>query len=237
MKIGATTKIAAAATPLAFDTEFWGLPVARANRLDGLTEWARESTAGLVWLLAEAPEEVQRAEASGFRFTDIRVELRRRTGLLYPASFVRAARPEDTETLAAIARVSHRVTRFYADPQLPDDRCDDLYETWIRQSLDGWADTVLVVEDEGRPAGYVTVHVDGETSSIGLIAVAEPARNRGYGGALVRAAVGHGLKRGATDMSVVTQGRNIAAQRLFQSCGFRTSATAVWLHSWMYRDA
>jgi hypothetical protein len=38
-------------------------------------------------------------------------------------------------------------------------RCDDLYEGWLRNSVDGWAQAVLVLGS--APLGYVTVHVDG----------------------------------------------------------------------------
>ena len=38
---------------------------------------------------------------------------------------------------------------------------------------------------------------------------------------------------GAPDnRSVVTQGRNVAAQRLYQSAGFRTAAVQLWHHCW-----
>ena len=230
-----TTKTTAEQRPeiLAWDSEFWNMKVARAYGVDGLSEWALENTVGLVALLIDSdrPDEAQKAEADGFRLTAVRVTLS--TVLPNPLAYsppswkARGARPDEFGRLAAIARTAHRITRFYADPTLDDERCDDLYQRWLEQSLSGWAHAVFVV---GETEGYVTVHIDGESSSIGLIAVAEESRRKGFGRDLVRQALfwAHGC--GATEMTVVTQGRNVAAQRVFQACGFRTTNTSLWYH-------
>lgn len=230
VKMSITTDTTAQKRPeiLAWDSEFWNMRIARAYGIDGLSEWAVENTVGLVCLLIDAdrPDEAQKAEEAGFRLTDVRVTLARETSQEEPFS-VRMPTEIETNQMVAIARYAHRITRFYADPTLDDDRCDDLYENWMRQSLNGWADAVFVA---GETEGYVTVHLDGSSSSIGLIAVADEARRKGLGEKLVRGAVAYAATRGATEMTVVTQGRNIAAQRLFQACGFRTTNTSLWYH-------
>jgi hypothetical protein len=38
--------------------------------------------------------------------------------------------------------------------------------------------------------------------------------------------------RGASVLTVATQARNIAAQRLYQRAGFLTSSVRVWYHRW-----
>lgn len=232
MKVVATTSSTASGKPeiLAWDTEFFGVKIARAFGPDDLTEWAVENTVGLMCLLIDTdrPDEIQAAEERGYRTMDIRVTLSRPTAPM--AGRVRMHRPEDIERLVEIARYSHRITRFYADPTFDNDRCDDLYESWIRQSCSGWADRVLVNILNGEAAGYITVHLNRDESSIGLIAVSKEARNRGFGKELVQGAIDFAHANGATEMTVVTQGRNIDAQRLFQSCGFRTTKTEVWLH-------
>lgn len=209
---------------LDFDSEFFDLNVVR---VDFPTEHVPADTDVVCCLVdADNIDAVHRAENAGFRMMDVRVTLER---TLSPfGSSARMFRDTEVDTLVRIARSAHRITRFYADPSFPDARCDDLYESWIRQSCDGWADRVLVV---GEPSGYITVHLDDDTtSSIGLIAVADEARELGHGAALVQGAIDFAYSRGRDRMTVVTQGRNLDAQRLFQSCGFRTSKTELWFH-------
>jgi ribosomal protein S18 acetylase RimI-like enzyme len=38
---------------------------------------------------------------------------------------------------------------------------------------------------------------------------------------------------GVQRVSVVTQGRNVAAQKLYQSCGFTTCSVQLWYHWWL----
>lgn len=219
---------------LPWDSEFWGLVVGRAAEPFDTDRWDVGKT-GLVYLLvdADSPEEAQAAEKRGFRLMDLRVTLDRPTAPF--ATPVRRHHPADVDSLARIARVSHRNTRFYADPELDDTRCDDLYEMWLRLSCADWADLVLVHEHEGQPTGYVTLHLDGDTASIGLIAVDERRRRTGQGQALVLGAVDFAHSRGLLRVSVVTQGRNVRAQRLFQACGFRTAGTELWFHKHVAR--
>jgi dTDP-4-amino-4,6-dideoxy-D-galactose acyltransferase len=65
--------------------------------------------------------------------------------------------------------------------------------------------------------------------------MAEDARGGGLGRELVRAALTRIAESGAREASVVTQGANVAAQRLFQACGFRTASTKLWFHRWYGR--
>jgi ribosomal protein S18 acetylase RimI-like enzyme len=195
--------------------------------------WAREHGVACLYFLArDELGAAAEAQAAGFRLVDVRVELDRVPEPL-DASTLRPATAEDLPALRGIARTNHRVTRFYADPRFPDDRCDDLYELWIERSVEGWADVVLVADVDGRPVGYVSCHADGDAGSIGLVGVAEEARGRGIGRALVAGAVSWCHDRGVGRISVVAQGRNAAAIRLYEGAGFRTADVGLWFHRWL----
>jgi dTDP-4-amino-4,6-dideoxy-D-galactose acyltransferase len=198
-------------------------------------DWSAENAVGCMYFLADADDApaAHIAEDAGFRLMDIRIELRR-PAAAEVVDHVRPARESDRESLREIARSSHRITRFYADPAFPDDRCDALYDTWIAQSLDGWAEQVLVAEVDGSPAGYVSCHLDPDArrGSIGLIAVDERRRGAGIGVSLARAAVDWCAAHGAETTSVVTQARNTQALRTFERAGFVVEEVGLWFHKW-----
>ncbi|MDQ3823745.1 MAG: hypothetical protein M3321_10965, partial [Actinomycetota bacterium] len=112
--------------------------------MSAVDAWAREHRFACVYYLApDEPGLAVDVEEAGFRLVDVRVELGRASAGA-ERSTLRPARAADEPTLRRLARANHRITRFYADPNFPDARCDDLYETWIARSLEGWADAVLV---------------------------------------------------------------------------------------------
>jgi dTDP-4-amino-4,6-dideoxy-D-galactose acyltransferase len=86
---------------------------------------------------------------------------------------------------------------------------------------------------EGKPAGYITCQlVNEQTGQIGLLGVDVTAQGRGGGRRLVTMALDWFAAKGVTRVIVVTQGRNIRAQRLYQKCGFMTASLQLWYHRW-----
>ncbi|HEV3075433.1 MAG TPA: GNAT family N-acetyltransferase [Thermoanaerobaculia bacterium] len=220
----------------------------RLNRetLAAIERWvAREAVECLYFLADPAdPETAPLAEESGFRLVDLRVTLERRLGGSGPESAagrdgrvpVRPATAADLPRLRRIAAASHRDSRFYHDRHFDRRRCDALYAGWIETSCADPAGVVLVAaaaDPAGPPAGYVTgtIGEDG-AGRIGLFAVAADARGRGVGGALIAAVLDWFAGRGADPVSVVTQGRNVRAQRLYQRFGMRTRSVELWFHRW-----
>lgn len=247
-----TSRAAAAAETcelLHWDTEHFGVRVARvrAHRLDpssvnAALAWAASREIACLYLLADSsdPETLRLAASRGFRFVDVRVTLGRRLDdappdPAPPAIILRPAVAEDEAALVALAAASHDDTRFYADGRFGRGAVDSLYRTWMRGSLNGrMADFVLVAEATGEPLGYITGRMSREKTvgSIELVGVSPPGRRVGVGRALVNAALTHFRRAGLSSTSVVTQGRNVAAQRLYQACGFRTELMQLWYHRW-----
>jgi len=178
------------------------------------------------------------AEEAGFHFADIRVTLERQLGEApHPAdtlpNSIRPSRPDDVPALRAIARVSHRDSRFYYDKHFSRERCEALYETWIEKSVNGYAEVVLVAELQDKPAGYISCHLSSSgAAQIGLFAVEQTAQGHGLGKQLVFEALRWFTQHGASYVTVVTQGRNSRAQRLYQKCGFVTRLVELWYHYW-----
>jgi len=218
---------------LEFDSEFWGFNVARTDTVE-VDGWARRNRISVAFLLIDADNiaRVHEAERRDWRLMDVRVTLEREPAEMMPEKTLIFPHAGYLGPLGDIARSAHRITRFYADPRFPDDRCDDLYEGWLRNHCAGGISRVLVAERERQPAGYCSVGVANGEAHIGLIAVREDLRGQGIGRDLVASAVNYANAEGARTMSVVTQGRNVPALRLFERCGFRIAKTELWFHRW-----
>jgi GNAT superfamily N-acetyltransferase len=96
------------------------------------------------------------------------------------------------------------------------------------------ADVVLTAADPGEeePLGMVTATAANDSATIGLIAVAEQKRGRGWGRRLMRAAHRWMRDRGAVSATVTTQLANHSACRLYESCGYHLHEVRHWYHFW-----
>jgi len=146
------------------------------------------------------------------------------------------ARAEDVPALQDIAADAHRDSRFYADPGFEDEQCSRLYRTWIEVSCQTYADIVWTGRDDQGACGYVTCHLEEGSGSIGLVGVAPRAQGQGLATRLLHRALRWCRDEGASGVEVVTQARNIPAQRLYQGAGFKLASRAVWYHRWARHD-
>jgi dTDP-4-amino-4,6-dideoxy-D-galactose acyltransferase len=231
---------------LDWDSQFFQCRIARLNRrrldrasLSHVLEWCKTYQIDCLYFLADS-DDVQTsrlAEGNNFLLTDVRMTFERPlTDSEFAASQVGIVRPalqEDIPTLRVIARSGHRETRFYFDGHFDRAKCDHLYEAWVENSFNGFASALLVAEVGGRPVGYVSCHLPtAQEAQIGIIGVAEGQQGTGIGTQLVRHFLAWATREGACRATVVTQGRNVRAQRLYQRRGFVTVSFQLWYHRW-----
>jgi undecaprenyl-phosphate 4-deoxy-4-formamido-L-arabinose transferase len=227
---------------LDWDSEFWGFPIARVlpERVDAATaeqveRWCEGHGVVCAYLLAGAGDAETAAAAEGVGFTpvDTRVTLERPGGPPAAESRpvdgleIRPAEARDEAALVGLARQAHTDTRFFFDPHFSSTRAAELYAAWVRRGLAEDPFRVFLAERDGSPVGYVLVKTD--PLEIDLIAVEQAARGDGIGSALVAEAIG--VSPNGT-VRVVTQARNVAALRLYESFGFRVVKTEAWYHRW-----
>jgi ribosomal protein S18 acetylase RimI-like enzyme len=235
---------------LDFDSKLFGVPIATMNPrttdgdgLDRAIAWCREHRIRCLYFLADARETglLKLVSERGFRFVDARLTLDRSVatdGTPRPSPggvpvLVRLAAAADLPALRDIAVASHVRSRFWVDERFDRRACARLYATWIEKSCEGWADAVWVAEHEGRAAGYLSCHRrEGDRGEIGLVGVAEIAKGRGLGRALVERGLAWFREAGCAKVSVVTQGANVPAQRLYQAAGFQSASVEFWHHLW-----
>ncbi len=237
---------------LPWDTQFFGCRIARVCN-DTLSEksalqiddWCRENRVRGLYFLARAddPITIQTAEQHGFGLTDIRVTLEDLMAdsqtlarpALPKAARLRPVQTDDLPGLQAMARTGHEETRFFSDSHFPRLRVAELYSTWITLEVQGRAQIVFVAASTtNQPVGYISCHL-GLTSregQIGLVGVSPEVRGQGIGKSLVQGAMDWYRNQGAQRVIVVTQGKNRAAQRLYQQCGFRSQDLQLWYHKW-----
>ena len=235
---------------LDWDTAFFGARIARVNAgrvapdaYPAILDWCAQDRVECLYLLADPNDSPtgRGAEENGFHLTDIRVTFERKLDdVAQPLrsmgeesySRIRLVQEGDIPALVAIARVSHTDSRFYHDPGFSRERCDELYGVWLDKSCRGGASAVFVAESNHLPVGYITCQVDGDTGSVGLIGLAAEARGAGLGAQLVQQALAWFGSENMRRVTVVTQGRNATAQRLYQRAGFLHQSIELWYHRW-----
>jgi len=227
---------------LPWDSEHFGIKIGRvtqpsADIIERAVKRAAVMGIDCLYLLADSndAETLRSAAAAGFRMVDIRVTLSGNVPGASDEGSIRVAAAEDVPRLSRLAMQSHRDSRFYADGRFSTVRCDALFAAWIERSCTdrSFADQVFVADVDGEPVGYVTCALKKEgLGEIGLIAVDQSHRSRGFGGALLRRAFGWFLAQGAFRVQVVTQGSNVKALRMYERAGFRVDTVQVWFHWW-----
>jgi ribosomal protein S18 acetylase RimI-like enzyme len=235
---------------LEWDSAFFGWRIARYERnclslrdLAVIDAWCAEARIDCLYFLADAGshESIIAAERAGFGLKDLRVTYEWRASVrargvdprVGDTVRVRAYAASDLPELVRIARTAHTDTRFFFDTRFDPARAASLYETWIEQACAGEADVVFVGEQGGRPAGYLSCHLEAPlTGRIGLAAVDRGQHGQGIGRAMIDHALRWFRERHVQEIDVITQGRNVAAHRFYQSAGFLTKTVECWYHKW-----
>ncbi|MFI9254206.1 GNAT family N-acetyltransferase [Streptomyces sp. NPDC053069] len=135
-----------------------------------------------------------------------------------PEPYIRIAVAADEEELAVLDRATW--STLHAVSPRPEPPYKPFFD---ERHLPG---DYLVAETEGRLVGYVRIARPTPLASnahvlqIQGLAVAEEARGRGLGRALIRAAVEEARGRGARRLSLRVLGHNAPARALYASEGF-----------------
>jgi ribosomal protein S18 acetylase RimI-like enzyme len=216
------------------------MPIGRVSSIDGealtaAVAQADQDDVRCLYLLCPVSDLLlmHAALSLGFLPYDVRVELScALTGERPGPDGVRGAEDGDEAPLLSLARDRMRDTRFWTDQRFPRERVRALYAEWLRRGLTTPPlRRTLVV---GAAEGFVTCRFDPEqgVGGIELIAVAEGRERGGMGDVLVKGANHAFAEAGLEEARVVTQAQNVAAQRLYQRNGYRTSRVDIWLHRW-----
>lgn len=227
---------------LPWDSDFFGYPVARLGSDDGAVLDARRLTEGI-------SSDVRLAYySSATPLNDVLIEgweismVDRKTTFVkdihstaLTADFIRPFDDDvlHEERLMQLAIQSGLYSRFNVDERIGKENFERMYSLWMQNSLRKQiAFEVLISETEGEVSGFVTLGEKNGRGDIGIIAVDIHFRGRGIGKALMLAAEHAFAGMGYSTAQVVTQGANIPAIKLYESCGYTVDTVEYYYHLW-----
>jgi len=230
---------------LDWDSKFFGVSVASIQRstidqkelLTVLKLCEKERVECLYFLTGfEDVSTIKILEKSGFFLVDVKMTLEinlKDINIKQPGHKTRISKESDIQVLKQIANNSYWETRFYFDNNFNKDKANELYQVWVENSCTGYADVVLVADEKEKPVGFISCHLRSDNKgSIGLVGVDQSMRGKGIGNDLLMASYRWFADQHIDTISVVTQARNIEAQRLYQSVGMKTRKVELWYHKW-----
>ena len=137
------------------------------------------------------------------------------------------------EKLLALAIESGIYSRFNVDKKIGRSKYEALYKAWINNSVNKKiAKEVLVYMENQIIAGFVTLGEKNSRADIGIISVDSDHRGKGIGKSLMLNAENWFANRNYIHIQVVTQGDNLAACRLYESCGYEIDRLEYLYHLW-----
>ena len=236
---------------LNWDSDFFGKRIAKVNAAritpeiySSINQWCLENQIDCLFFLADTSDSqsIRVAEDNKFRLVEVRITLElliknrdiSETKWMKPEVHIRPANSGDRDALVEISGNSYTNSRWYFDPCFEKEKCDAYYQTWISNSLDGYADYVLIAEKNGEVLGYLSGnhYQDNKPATYDLLAVHEKARGLGIGPALAFRGVDYHASMKAKKILAVTQGRNIVLSRLLMKVGFILKDVQIYYHKW-----
>jgi ribosomal protein S18 acetylase RimI-like enzyme len=149
-------------------------------------------------------------------------------------SIIRSAQPEDELELKHIAYHAFKIDRFHSDPSLDPKLADHYYEQWITNSMNGFADRVVVSELNNKAVGFTTCNFPkaNDPQKIGtlvLSAVSDESRGKGVYTSMIHEGV-RWLKDYANFVKVGTQIDNYPVQKTWMKMGFSLVSSQYVFH-------
>lgn len=185
-------------------------------------------------------EAVITAEKNGYSFVDIRLTFEKtlineKDSAMRQGFHVAKGTEKDISALIDIASDIYKDSRYYFDSNFNRKKVIEFYASWVEKAIKGtFDDYAYVLYDQEKPVGFCTIKEKRtRAAKIGLVGVSNLYAGEGLGETLINATLNKLKKeKKMGHVEVVTQGRNYAAQRLYQRCGFLTKTTELWYHKW-----
>ncbi len=170
-----------------------------------------------------------------FRFIDIRVLFKLKIlsidiNLELKLEF---ASSRDLATISYWVGSFHHDSRFFKDKNFDLLKVQKMYSIWTNNFINSDTGAILVYKENSVLLGYIIVSIGfNNKGKIELIGVSENYRGKGIGEKLINLSVKWFIDKKVEEISVVTQGSNISAMRLYSKTKFLPSEVNNWYHYW-----
>ncbi len=147
------------------------------------------------------------------------------------------------------ATISFRTLTAADIPQAAQIEAESFYDAWnesmLLNELRNGLSTYLAMECGGRLAGYAGFWLAAGEAQITRVAVAQAERGQGYGTRLTAALVNKAWELGAEAITLEVRESNLAAQRVYLTCGFASEGVRPRYYEdnhenavimWLYKD-
>lgn len=223
---------------LQWDSNFFGFPVGRID-VDAVKEesWkaalAEKKHYRVIYIFSDHEIKTVPPEVT---ITDIKVTFRKEINQVEKdLSSISEYDPHkhSYEELLDLVYLSGTYSRFKKDVGFSYKGFLKLYREWIDISIRLETTKVLVKQNSGVIAGFITLdEVSKETSKIGLITVHPEYRGKNLGTQLIQACQQVALDQGKSILEVSTQDDNVAAKNLYVKNGFKINKIKYIYHLW-----
>lgn len=136
----------------------------------------------------------------------------------------------DLPILGRIAREAFEFTRF-REPWFTKNQKENFYELWLKKSVYGIFDDIcLMVKQENKIKGFITLKKYNEKLKIGLLAVSKKYHGQGVGRTLMTIAEMYAIENDCREVQVSTQLANNSAINLYIKSDYILNNVSYWYY-------
>jgi len=233
---------------LDWDSVFFGYPIAfigskylTVNINKTIDRYVKENQFKLTQYLCNCHDDlsVKIAEQNGYHFTDIRLTFNYKIKRINEVSEIiedkcRIADMSHLPALMSMTTNLYKDSRYFYDGNFDVKKINQFYSEWMVKAIKGVFDHECYAWFENeQPIAFCTINYSFKAkANIGLFGVSQEHLGKGIGKKLLSSVIHRLAVKEIENIDVVTQGRNYAAQQLYQSVGFKTLTTELWYHKW-----
>lgn len=138
----------------------------------------------------------------------------------------------DKKELVDLAVQAGSYSRFKQDKALPPNSLSDLYKQWIDRAFIHESIEIFVFMEDGLFKGFIQFQWLEDSMRILFISVKEAFRQQGIGTKLIDFALSKASEQNISKVTVITQEKNINANKLYIKKGFTIASKPYIYHYW-----